>query len=56
MTIYNDTLETGENVYMIASERSERADLKKIYLRWKHTIHLNIYIADKSLFVGTICP
>ena len=26
MTIYNDTLETGENVYMIASERSERAD------------------------------
>ena len=26
----DDELETGENVYKIASERSERADLKKI--------------------------
>ena len=26
----DDALETGENVYKIASERSERADLKKI--------------------------
>ena len=51
MTIYTDTLETGEIVYMIASERSERADFFK-YLRWKHTIILNIYIVDKSMFVG----
>ena len=57
MTIYNDTLETGENVYMIASERSERADLKKNISALKtYDSSLNIYIADKSLFVGTICP
>ena len=31
MAVLNDdALETGENVYKIASERSERADLKKI--------------------------
>ena len=34
----DDALETGENVYKIASERSERADF--LYLRWKHTILL----------------
>ena len=46
MTIYTDTLETGENVYMIASEPIFS------YLRLKHTILLNIYIVvDKWLFV-----
>ena len=35
----DDALETGENVYKIPSERSERADFFK-YLRWKHTILL----------------
>ena len=35
----DDALETGENVYKIASERSERADFF-LYLRWKHTILL----------------
>ena len=34
----DDALETGENVYKIAGERSERADF--LYLRWKHTILL----------------
>ena len=57
MTLLNDdALETGENVYKIASERSERADFKNIYLRFKtYFSNLNIYIVDKSLFVGTIC-
>ena len=41
MTIYTDALKIGENVYNIASERSERADSFK-YLRWKHTIILKL--------------
>ena len=54
MTIYTDTLETGENVYMIASERSERAEFVLNICVEKHTILLNIYIVDKSMFVGRI--
>ena len=34
----DDALETGENVYKIASEASE--PIFYIYLRWKHTILL----------------
>ena len=55
MKIYTDTLETGESVYMIASG-AKRASRLFYIMRWKHiTILLNIYIVDKSLFVGTIC-
>ena len=55
----DDALETGEiYVYKIASERSERADFE-IYIcveNIRFFSNLNIYIVDKSLFVGTICP
>ena len=39
----DDALESGENVYKIASERSERADFSNIYLRLKHTSQISIY-------------
>ena len=59
MALMNDNaLETGENVYKIASERSERADFF-VYIcveNIRFFSNLNIYIVDKSLFVGTICP
>ena len=54
----DDALETGEYVYKIACERSERADFK-IYICVENVqffSNLIIYIVDKSLFVGTICP
>ena len=54
----DDALETGENVYKIASERSERAYFF-LYIcveNIRFFSNLNIYIVDKSLFVGTICP
>ena len=38
--------------WLRASEASEPNFFK--YLRWKHTILLNIYIVDKSMFVGRI--
>ena len=51
MTIYTDTLKTGENVYMIASERSERADFFISALK-TYASSQYIYIVDKSMFVG----
>ena len=52
----DDALETGENVYKIASERSERTDFFFISaLKTYDSSQISIYIVDKSLFVGTIC-
>ena len=43
----DDALETGENVYKIASERSERADFLNICVEnIRFFSNLNIYIAD----------
>ena len=43
----DDALETGENVYKIASERSERADFFYICVEnIRFFSNLNIYIAD----------
>ena len=50
----DDALETGENAYKIASE-----PIFYIYIcveSIRFFSNLNIYIVDKSLFVGTICP
>ena len=55
----DDALETGENVYKIASEEASEADF--LYISALKTynssqISIIIYIVNKSLFVGTICP
>ena len=51
----DDALDTGENVYKIASEPIFFVYICVENIRFFSNLNI-IYIVDKSLFVGTLCP
>ena len=55
MTIYTNKLETGENVYMIASERSERAEFVYICFENIQFFLIIILLINHCLSVQ-LCP